>query len=231
MKRFYNSVSAGQQGQGFVVLLDGKPIRTPAKALLTVPTHALALAIAAEWAGQGQTIKPDTMPLMQLAATAIDQVGPQRVAVVQAVAAYAGSDLLCYRAEGPESLVRRQHAVWQPILDWVARRYDAPLLVVSGIMHRPQPPSALAALLRVIDGLDVYQLSGVQNAVGALGSLVLTLALLENRLDAQAAFEAAELDATYQIEQWGEDAEASKRRTALLRDIVATHQYLKLVKG
>lgn len=231
MKRFYQQAAAAEAASGFTVVLDGRPIRTPAKAPFIVPALALAEAIAKEWAAQGQTIDPETMPLMRLAATAIDQIAHNRAGVVQAVAAYAGSDLLCYRAEGPETLVSRQHHLWQPILDWAALRFDAPLRVVSGIIHQAQPDSSLAALNKVVQQLDLFTLSGVQNAVGVLGSLILTLALLEGRISADEAFEAAELDASFQIEQWGEDAESTRRRVALQQDIQATQTFLALLKA
>jgi chaperone required for assembly of F1-ATPase len=231
VKRFYQQATIAPADGGHAVHLDGRAIRTPAKAPLIVPTAPLAEAIATEWHGQGEQVLPETMPLMRLSATAIDQIARNRAAVVEAVAAYAHTDLLCYRSDTMAELEKLQHAQWQPILDWAALRFDAPLMVVAGIMPRPQPASAVAALTRAVEGLDVFILSGVQNAVGALGSLVLTLALLEARVDAETAFELSELDALYQAKRWGEDAEAVVRRADLRADIQATARFLTLLRG
>jgi chaperone required for assembly of F1-ATPase len=231
VKRFYQQATIAPADDGHAVHLDGRAIRTPAKAPLIVPTAPLAEAIAAEWQGQGEQVLPESMPLMRLSATAIDQIARNRAAVVEAVAAYAHTDLLCYRSDTMAELEKLQHAQWQPILDWAALRFDAPLMVVAGIMPRPQPASAVAALTRAVEGLDVFILSGVQNAVGALGSLVLTLALLEARVDAETAFELSELDALYQAKRWGEDAEAAVRRADLRADIHATARFLTLLRG
>jgi chaperone required for assembly of F1-ATPase len=231
MKRFYKEVTVAEVASGYEVRLDGKSLRTPAKAPLLLPGRALADAIAAEWAAQGDRVAPNSMPLMQFASTAIDRVGPQRDSIVEAVARYAETDLLCYRADFPTELADRQAQVWQPILDWAALRYDAPLLVNVGIMPKPQPADACRALRRAVEKLDDMVLSGVQNATSCCGSLILALALLEGRIDAEEAFAAAELDETFQIEQWGEDAEAAQRRTNLRADIMATQRFLELVQS
>ncbi|MFM2044903.1 MAG: hypothetical protein RLY86_3479 [Pseudomonadota bacterium] len=234
MKRFYKTAtaapvdSADDSAGGFQVLLDGKPVRTPSKALLLVPTMALAEAIAAEWQGQGESVVPQSMPLTQYAATTIDGVIGRRDGVVDAVCAYAGTDLLCYRADHPLELAERQAMMWQPLLDWAAVRHGAVLVCTSGIVHRPQDPAALAALGAAVAGLDDWRLCGLQGAVGAAGSLVIGLALLEGRLSAEEAFAISQLDETFQIEQWGEDAEAMKRRDALRADLAATERFLRI---
>jgi len=231
MKRFYKEVTVAEVAGGYEVRLDGKSLRTPAKAPLVLRGRALADAIAAEWAAQGDRVAPNSMPLMQFASTAIDRVGPQRDSIVESVARYAETDLLCYRADFPTELADRQAQVWQPILDWAALRYDAVLLVNAGIMPKPQPADACRALRRAVEEFDDMVLSGVQNATSCCGSLVLALALLEGRIDAEEAFAAAQLDETFQIEQWGEDAEAAQRRANLRADIVATRQFLELVRS
>jgi chaperone required for assembly of F1-ATPase len=231
MKRFYTDVTVTEVPGGFGVALDGKPLRTPAKRALLLPTYALAEALAAEWAAQGEEIRPDTMKLMALASTALDLVVDKRAEVAAEAAKYAGTDLLCYRAEMPESLVRRERALWQPLLDWAADRFDAPLRVTAGIVPIEQPADSLRALHAVLDGLDPLTLASVADLTGACGSLILALALWDGRLDAAGACEAAVLDESFQNERWGEDAEAMIRRHRLEADIQAGAGFLALLRG
>ncbi len=229
LKRFYKEARAAPCEGGFGVRLDGRDIRTPGQAALVLPSARLAEAVAGEWAAQGDRIEPTTMPLMSLACTAIDQVAPNRSAIIGELVSYGESDLLCYRAEHPEALVARQAEIWQPLLDWVALELDAPLRVTSGIRHEPQPETALAALRRSVEALEDFPLTALDCATRASGSLVIALALHRGRLDAEAAFEAAELDATFQIELWGEDPEATRRRAAVLADLAATRRLTDLL--
>jgi len=171
------------------------------------------------------------MPLMQLTSTAIDRVAPQRERIAVDIAAYAATDLVCYRADMPAALIKRQHETWQPLVDWVRSQFDAPLAVIAGVMPQPQPPEALAALRAAVDGLDDMELAALHALTGASGSLVIGLALMKGRIDADQAWAASQLDETYQIEQWGEDAEAAKRRQALLNDIRNAAQFLELLRG
>jgi chaperone required for assembly of F1-ATPase len=236
MKRVYKTVAvveAAEGGQaGWEVRLDGKPLRTPARVPMVLRSRPLVEAIAAEWDAQAEEVKPQTMPMTQLASTALDRVIPQRAAIVDGVAKYAETDLLCYRAEAHQAaLQERQHRVWQPILDWAALRYDAQLAVQAGVMPRPQPAGACNALKVAVEALDDMRLTGLQAAVGACGSLVLGLALLENRITAEEAFEASQLDETFQIEQWGEDKEAKDRRASIRRDIAEARRFLDLVEA
>jgi len=231
MKRFYRDVTVSAQPGGFGVALDGKALRTPAKRALLLPTRALAEALAAEWAGQGGDIRPDTMKLMALASTALDLVADKRAAVADEAARYAGTDLLCYRAEAPESLVRREWALWQPLLDWAADRFDAPLRVTAGIVPIEQPADSLKALRFVLDGLDPLTLAALADLTAACGSLILALALWDGRLDAAGAYEAAVLDEDFQNERWGEDAEAMIRRHRLEADIQAGARFFALLRG
>jgi chaperone required for assembly of F1-ATPase len=229
LKRFYKEASAAACEGGFAIRLDGRDIRTPGQAALVLPSAGLAEAVAGEWAAQGERVEPATMPLMSLACTAIDQVAPNRGAVIGELLDYAGSDLLCYRAEHPEALVARQAEVWQPLLDWAARELDAPLRVTCGIRHEPQPEDALAALRHTVEALDDLSLTALDCATRASGSLVIALALHRGRVGAEAAFEAAELDATFQIELWGEDPEATRRRAAVRADLAAARRLFDLV--
>lgn len=231
MKRIYKSVATRAVENGWGVTLDGRPLRTPAKRDLCVSSERLAAAIAAEWDAQTSDIRPETMPLTRLAATAIDRTAAERDEIVAEIVGYAGTDLLCYRAEHPPALVARQAAAWQPLLDWAAGRYDAGLTVTAGIVPKPQSPAALKAFAGAVAALDDFRLTALQAATGACGSLVVALALYEGRLDAKAAFAVSQLDETFQIEAWGEDAEATNRRAALAADIEAAARFLALLDG
>jgi len=230
MKRVYKAVTVVPADDGgWSVALDGRPMRTPAKNPMAVPTQALATAIAAEWNAQQDEIKPTTMPLTRLAATAIDRTSPQRAEIVNDVASYAGTDLLCYRAEHPPALAARQEATWQPLIDWASSRYDAGLAVTAGIIPMPQSPAALRAFAAAVAALDDFRLTGLCNLTAACGSLVIGLAVMEGRLDAAAAFAISQLDETFQIEAWGADAEAMQRRAGLAADIRSTAHFIELL--
>jgi chaperone required for assembly of F1-ATPase len=231
MKRVYQQVTARPMAGGWGVALDGRPLRTPAgKKLLIVPTAPLAAAIAAEWEAQHDEVRPATMPLFRLAATALDRAAPQRDKVVAEIANYAGTDLVCYRADQPPELAARQYAVWQPLIDWATARYDAALAVTSGVIPAGQSPAALKAFAAAVAAQGDFRLTALHALTGACGSLVIALALLEGRLDAEAAFAASQLDETFQIEAWGEDAEAAARRHALAADIAAAARFLALLE-
>ena len=228
MRRFYKAVTV-QPAAGHQVLLDGRPVRTPAKKPLDLPTAALAAAVAEEWAAQGEEIRPQTMPLTQIACTALDLVCERREAVIEELADFAGTELLCYRADRPRDLVERQQQVWQPLLDWAALAHDASLRVTSGVVAVEQSSAALRALRQAVAGHDDMALSALAAAVRATGSLVIGLALAAGRLGAEDAFEAAELDESYSLEQWGDDKEAQFRRDALKAELAATRRFFDLL--
>lgn len=230
MKRFYRAARATPHARGHGVALDGKPLRTPAKAELVVPSRRLAEAIAREWHEQGDAIAVAAMPLTRLASTAIDLVAPQRDAVIAETANYAGTDLVCYRAAHPPELVRRQHETWQPLIDWARARYDAPLMVTAGVTPVVQPPDSLAALTAAVAAHDAMMLAALRLATAASGSLVIALALLERRLDADDALAVAELDESFQIEHWGEDSEQTKRRAGLRDDLALAERFAALLQ-
>lgn len=230
MKRFYREVETVPVDGGCGVTLDGRPLRTPARAAFVLPNRALAEAIAAEWREQGEEVRPTAMPLMRLATTSIDRVAAHREGVIDEIAGYAETDLVCYRAEQPAALVARQQAAWQPLLDWATLRYDAPLIVTTGVVPQPQPRASVAALRAAIAGLDVMPLAALHAATTACGSLIIALALMEGRVDAAEAWEVSQLDETFQIETWGEDAEAAARRAALRQDIEATARFMALLR-
>lgn len=228
-KRAYRGVAVVPLEGGFGIALDGKPVATPAKARLVLPSRALAEAVAAEWEAQGPEIDPLAMPLTRLAESAIDLVGPGRAELIARTAAYAATDLLCHRADGPAALVARQQAAWQPVLDWAALRYRAALKVTTGVITVEQLPAALEALRRAVAAYDDMQLTAVAAATAACGSLLLGLVLAEGRIDAEAASALSQLDEAYQSELWGEDEDAARRRQALRGDIAAAARFLILL--
>jgi chaperone required for assembly of F1-ATPase len=229
MKRFYRVVSVASGEQGYGVRLDGRPLRTPAKQLLIAPTAALAGAIAEEWRQQGDSIRPDAMPLTRLASTAIDRMPEQRQAAIEELAAYADTDLLCYRAAEPFELVQRQHHAWQPLLDWLSAAHGVRLSVTTSILPLAQPAAARVALRTAIEHLDDWPLVGLHAATTSLGSLVLGLALLHGEIDAEAALDASLLDELFEIERWGTDPEIERRHAALRRDAIGAARFLQAV--
>jgi chaperone required for assembly of F1-ATPase len=231
MRRSYRQVSVApaEAGAGFEVLLDGRPVRTPAAAPLILPNRGLADAVAAEWRALKEAVRPQAMPLTGLACTGLDRVAPRRAAVVDRIAAYAATDLVCYRAAAPPELIALQRQAWQPLLDWAARRYGARLAVAAGVMPQPQPPEALAALRAVVAGFDDLTLAALAAATAACGSLIIALALAERHIGAEVAWQAAQLDEGFQVARWGEDAEAADRRAALKVEIESADRFLHLV--
>jgi chaperone required for assembly of F1-ATPase len=234
VKRFWKTATVAPSGDGYSILLDGKPMHLPGGPVLCVQSEPLAQAIAAEWqaAGSdkdGEMSFADT-PLTRLAGTAQQRVAPDPDPTVDAIARYGESDLLCYRAEAPDQLVKRQAAAWQPWLDWAARTYDAPLRVSSGITYVKQHRDSIAALRRAVAALDVPALAALGIAVPALGSLVLGLALAEGKLDAATAYSLGALDELFQAELWGEDAEAAARRQSIADDIALAERLLRLTR-
>ncbi|SDF42073.1 ATP12 family chaperone protein [Limimaricola pyoseonensis] len=207
-KRFWKTATTAPVEGGWQVLLDARPVRTPAKALLVLPTEALAQAVAEEWDRQEERIDPGAMPVTRTANSAIDKVGPQRAAVAGMLAAYGGSDLLCYRAEMPAELAARQTAEWDPLLDWVAEAHGARLKLAAGVMPVEQAQDDLARLSAPVEALDPFRLAAFHDLVALSGSLVLALAVVEDRLAPEEAWRLSRLDEDWQIEQWGEDEEA-----------------------
>jgi len=235
VKRFWENACISPVEQGYAILLDQRPMRLPGGAVLCVSRKKLALAIAAEWqvaggAKGGEMSFRDT-PLTRLAGTAQERIAPDPWPTADAIARYGESDLLCYRAEAPDKLVARQHAAWQPWLDWAARTYDAKLRVGMGVSPVKQHRGSIAALRTVVAGFDPFGLAGLGVAVPALGSLVLGLALAEGELDAAEAHALGALDELYQAETWGEDAEAAARRSAIAADVEAAARFMTLARA
>jgi len=228
MKRFYKSVSIGDEN---AVLLDGRPLKTPRGGSLDLPTHALAEAIAEEWRAQGDEIDPQTTPFTKLANTAIDGVTPRRDEVIAEIAAFAKHDHLCYRTDTPAELVRRQSEAWDPLLDWVAERYGAPLVPVKGITSVAQPETSIAALRKAVAALDPFELSALHVIASICGSLVLGLAVVDKRVSAEEAFGLSQIDERFQAEKWGLDSEAQTRAKRLELELVTASRFLDLSRS
>jgi chaperone required for assembly of F1-ATPase len=231
MRRFYRHAVPLAVAAGFGVALDGRLVRTPARRDLVVPTSVLAAAIAGEWNAQRDEVRRAEMPLTRLAGLTLDRDPSRRDALVSETANYAGTDLVCYRTADQPALAARQQAVWQPLLDWAAWHYRAPLNVTAGVIPTRQPEASLAAYAAAVAAQDDFALTALYNLTAACGSLVIALALVEGRLDAGAAFAASQLDESFQIEAWGEDAEQQQRRRALAAEIAAAARFLSLLRA
>jgi len=229
LSRFYKTVAVAQDGESFVVHLDGKPVKTPHRAVLALPNRPLAEAVAEEWAAQQDKIELKSMPMTQLANAAIALVPEHHAKAAEQILAYGKSDLLCYRAEVPEELVRRQAAQWNPLLDWADATFDARLAVGQGIAFVEQPATSLLALEKEVWRHDAFGLVGLHAAATITGSLVLALALAEGRLAAGEALEQARLDEIWQAEKWGMDAPAEARVAKLQTDLKAAECFLRLL--
>jgi len=221
---------SSQAGAGYRVLLDGKPVRTPAKALLALPTRALAEAVAGEWEAQQELIDPAAMPLTRLANSAIDGVREREAEVRADMVRYAGSDLLCYRATEPEELVRRQAELWDPVLAWGREALGARLEVAKGLMPVTQPEAAQRAVGRALDGEDAFALAALHVMTTLTGSALLALAHAQGRLTVEQAWAAAHVDEDWQIGTWGRDAEAAARRQRRWSEMQAASRMLALLE-
>lgn len=229
MKRFWTTAARIDGPGGHGIALDGRPVKTPARADLIVPSTDLADAIAAEWQSSGDTIDPRAMPLTGLANAAIDRVTPSKDRFASDLAAYAESDLTCYRADGPGELVRRQSAQWDALLDWARRRYDVDFVTATGIMHVAQPEATIKRLAHEVAALDPFRLAGLSPLVTIGGSLVAALAVIDGAVTPEAAWEAVSLDDAWQIEQWGADDEAVAALDNRRRDFLAAARFLSLL--
>jgi chaperone required for assembly of F1-ATPase len=225
VKRFYQGVEA----RDGAILLDGRPVRTPARVPLVLPQPALRQAVMAEWAGQGEDILPATIPLTGLANAAIDRVAPDPATFAAGLAEYAKGDLLCYRAEGPDSLVAAQAAAWDPPLDWARTRYDIRFATTAGIVHVAQPVETIARLAAAVATRDAFALAGLSPLTTISGSLVLALMVAEGAIDSDAAFDTAHLDELWQADRWGEDALATEARAYRRRDFHAAARFIGLL--
>ena len=231
MKRFYQKAEPAERAGGYAIILDGKPIKTPGRRDLLVPSEALAAGIAEEWNAQATEVRAAKMPLTRFATTTVDRVATQRDAIIRQTANYAVTDLVCYRATHPPELAARQRAVWQPLIDWAVLRYDAPLVITSGVIPKSQSEESLRAFASAVAEHDDFALTALHVATAACGSLVIGLALTQGHLDAEGAFAVSQLDESFQIEAWGEDAEQAARRRALAADIQAAARFISLLRA
>jgi chaperone required for assembly of F1-ATPase len=229
VKRFWKEVAAEPQDGGWAIRLDGRAVKTPARAELVIPTQRLADAIADEWRAVGQTLNPREMPMTGLANAAIDRVAPDRSTFASGLARYAEADLACYRSEWPPELVERQSKTWNALLGWARRRFDVDFVTTSGLMHVPQPPATIEQLSHGVAALDAFQLAGLSPLVTIGGSLIAALAVLEKAMAPEEAWDAVSVDERWQLEQWGADSEAEVALENKRRDFLAAARFLDLL--
>lgn len=229
MKRFWKEAVAISQDGGWGVALDGRPVRTPKRASLVVPTEALGRAIAAEWQAQGEELSPATMPLTGLANAAIDLAAPDPAAFAEPVAAYAATDLFCYRDDRDAALQTEQAGTWNPHLAWAEARYGIEFTLTRGILPVDQPPATVAALRNAVFAQDPWRMTALTPLVTIGGSLVAGLAHVDEGIDAEALWQAVSLDELYQERRWGADALAQAQRAAHKRDWDHAVRFLELL--
>ncbi len=230
-KRFWKSTEISETENGFQVQLDGRPVRTPSKTLLELPSRGMAEAIAAEWDKVEEKIDPSLMPVTRAANAAIDKVTIQHSEVAAMLAAYAETDLLCHRAEHPDGLIQKQKEAWDPILDWAATRYSAPLISVSGILPAVQPENSLQTYLTVVMSFGPFSMTALHDLVGISGSLLLGLWVAEDQSRAKTAWDISRIDEEWQISQWGEDEEASETAAKKQAEFLNAARFLTLSDG
>lgn len=229
MKRFYKRAACSATDNGFAIHLDGRPIKTPARNPLNLPTRQLAEAIAAEWTAQGEEIDPATMPLTALAQGALDQVAQERDRIVGRIAAFSDSDMLYYRGDdSQQALADHQAEQWDPLLDWARQRYDVSFILTRGIMHQSQSEQTIARLSEVVETQDDFTLAAMLSLVGLAGSLVAVLALVEGAYDADTLWPLMNLEELWQEQQWGIDDLAFETRAIKQAEFLAAMQFLDL---
>ncbi len=231
MKRFWEAAAVTEEPGGWGVRLDARPLNTPAAARVVVPARPVAEALAAEWEGVGETLDPRAMPVTRAVNVTIDRVAGARAEVAAAIAAYGEADLLCYRAPHPPELVARQAAAWDPLLDWAAEAHGARLLCAEGVMHVAQPPEALARLAAAVEALDPWRLTPMHELVTGSSSLVIGLAVAAGRVGAEEGWRASRIDEDWNLEQWGEDAEAAAQAARREADFLSAARLMALLES
>ena len=224
-KRFWKEAQVVEADGGFAVELDGRPVRTPLKSAMTLPSRAMAEAVAAEWDAQEGEIRPLAMPVTRAANAAIDKVTVQREEVAEMLAAYGDSDLLCYRADSPQELIERQAEAWEPLLDWADATFGARLIPVEGVMHAPQNPKALERLAEPVRAMEPFRLTAFHDLVAISGSLVLGLAAIHEVREIGEIWRLSRVDETWQEEQWGIDEEARAQAAVKESDFYAAKRF------
>lgn len=227
-KRFWSTVSVEAGPEGFSIRLDDRPVRTPAKRALVLPTHAIARHVAAEWEAQEEQVDPATMPWTRSANAAIDKVATQRREVMNHLAGYAGTDLLSYRAAEPVDLVLRQQKTWDPLLDWLASRHGVRFAVTQGVMPVEQNSARVSRLVQSMESMSSFQLTGFQELVTLSGSFVIALAVADGAFPVQDLWSASCLDESWQIEQWGEDVEAAEEAVRKMQAFLHAAELFRL---
>lgn len=229
MKRFWKDVAVESQDGGWTIKLDGRGVKTPARAVLAVPTEGLAEGIAEEWRSVEGEVDPRVMPLTGFANAAIDRVAPERSAFAAGLARYGEADLACYRSEWPPQLVERQEEAWDSLLAWARRRFDVDFATTGGLMHIPQPQATVDRLSHEVAALDALRLAALSTLVTVGGSLIAGLAVLEKAMSPEEAWQAVSVDERWQIEQWGAETEAETALENRRRDFYAAARFLDLL--
>lgn len=232
-KRFYNEVTLGQSDEGYNVLLDGRPVRTPMKRLLAVSSASVAERLREEWDAQREVIDPAKMPVTRLVNTALDGVADNKDAVADEIVRFAGTDMICYRADSPERLVERQKEMWNPVLDWAAKELGARFILAEGVIHQEQPQPAIAAFSAALEKFSSpLELACIHTVTTLTGSAILALAFAHGLLDAETVWKLAHIDEDWQIEHWGTDEEAFRRRELRWQELkVAAGVFSALSEG
>ncbi|WP_262695605.1 ATP12 family chaperone protein [Kordiimonas aquimaris] len=231
MKRFYDTVAVKELAGVFAVTLDGREIKTPQKQLLAIPVRELAQAVAAEWVAQEDDILPDSMPLTRMSNTALDRVGPRREIVINELVNYAHTDLLCYREDAEQSLIKQQEEHWQTVLDWLDGEHDIHLLSTSGILPITQNDKAIARLSAIISQLSDFELTAFHALVTGFGSISLGLALIKGFRNFDECWNASILEQSFQEEAWGTDSEVDEKRTELNAEMQMNLTFWRLLQG
>ncbi len=233
-KRFYKEVAVAPEGNGFAVMLDGRQVKTPAKALLSVPSRELAETIAAEWRAQGENVDPTTMPLTRLTNSALDGVARDVASVIDDIVRYAGSDLVCYRASEPEGLVAAQSQAWDPVLTFAREEFGARFICIEGITFAEQPARAIAAVREAVvqsTGERPLAVAALHVMTTLTGSVLLALCVARGELSPEAAWDAAHVDEDFQMRVWGSDVEALERRARRYKEMQAAAQMMHFVRA
>jgi len=229
-KRFWKTTAVVVRENGYGVMLDGRELKTPAKAELTVPVRAIAEMIAAEWDAQIDLVNPEVMPATRWANAAIDKVSVQRDDVIGILAEYGGSDLLCYRADHPNELYEQQKTAWDPVLEWAKISLNAPLETTRGILPIAQPNQSLEKMKLALESLDSFELAAIHDMIAITGSLVLALAVAVEALEPQKAWEISRIDEEWQANLWGQDEEAENSARSKSENFMFSHQILHLLR-
>jgi len=231
MKRFYKQVSVAERDGAWHVTLDGRALKTVGGQPQLVPTKALAEALGAEWAAQGDEIDPASFVLRDMADYALDVVGRERDEAIASLLPYAETDTLCYRADPEDALFERQNEVWEPVLTAVEARHGVRMQRISGIMHKPQPPESLATLRARIEAMDAFTLAALRNMASLAASLLIALEALEPGADIAALWAAASLEEEWQADLWGRDWEAEERREKRAKAFALSAEFVGMVRG